>query len=332
MDDLITNISLFPTEKEAVEYYFRFYRKNGFPDYDISDYNYQVELSNLIKFDESSILLNNKELKQTMHNLGFLWSIFPHWIETSTEVSDSIQTLWKDDSKLYELIKKTVQYAIKHNNSIWTENRIRQNAKVYLSKQSVSNFRPTVAKYIYNTYGNNGKVFDPCAGWGGRFLGYLASDCIEYVCCDPSINTYKGLLKLQELYEYTDKKSIINNVCAEDYYYKDDYFDLVFTSPPYFNTEHYSNEDSQSYVRYATYDVWRDNFLKPLIVNSYKMLKLKGYFIINIADVKTALTLEKDTVEFALGCGFTLEDTLKLVLSSISGKGKKYEPVFIFKK
>ena len=62
------------------------------------------------------------------------------------------------------------------------------------------------------------------------------------------------------------------------------------------------------------------------------MLKSRGYFIINIADVKTAPTLEKDTIKFAVECGFILDDTLKLVLSSISGKGKKYEPVFIFKK
>lgn len=322
----------FKTEDEAINYYFNYYRNRGFPNYQISEYNYKKELSDLIKFDESTILMPNKELKQTMHSLGFLWCFFPHWIETATVNNDSIKNLWEDDDNLKTLIKKTVAYNSKHNKFNWTENRLRQNAKVYLAKQSVSNFRPTVAKYIYNTYGNNGKVFDPCSGWGGRYLGFLSSNCEEYIGCDPSLNTYNGLLQLKELYKYTDKKSDIFNVCAEDFIYKTNYFDLVFTSPPYFNTEHYSNESTQSYIKYNTYELWKNNFLLEMIEHSYLMLKINGYFIINIANVNTAKTLEEDTIDICNNMGFELIDTLKLVLSSISGKGKKFEPVFVFKK
>ena len=40
----------------------------------------------------------------------------------------------------------------------------------------------------------------------------------------------------------------------------------------------------------------------------------------------------KEILNFAKEEGFNHIDTLKLILSSIAGKGIKYEPVFIFKK
>ena len=54
--------------------------------------------------------------------------------------------------------------------------------------------------------------------------------------------------------------------------------------------------------------------------------------VINIANVPTAPSLEEDTLMIAKEEGFNHTDTLKLILSSIAGKGIKYEPVFIFKK
>lgn len=328
---LETDINSFESIDKACKYYYDYYKKHGYPNYNIDEYNPVNELNDLINFDESKINVNG-ELQQTMHSCGFLWCFFPNWIYTSTENGKSLYDNWNNEKKLHELIRKTVNYNLKHNNGIWTTNRIRQNAKVYCSKQTVSNFRPTVAKYIYNTFGNNGKIFDPCCGWGGRLLGFLSSNCIEYVGCDPSTETYNGLNTLKNIYSYRNKEVQLNNCCAEDYVPKSDYFDLVFTSPPYFNTEHYSNETTQSYLRYPDYEDWKNNFLQKLIENSFNALKFNGYFIFNIANVKTAPTLEQDSIKIAKDIGFEHVNTLKLVLSSISGKGTKFEPVFIFKK
>ena len=46
-----------------------------------------------------------------------------------------------------------------------------------------------------------------------------------------------------------------------DYSKYDDYFDLVFTSPPYFNVERYSHDDTQSWIRYKDIDGWNRYFL-----------------------------------------------------------------------
>ena len=49
-----------------------------------------------------------------------------------------------------------------------------------------------------------------------------------------------------------------------DYSKYENHFDTIFTSPPYFNVEKYSDEDTQSYVRYKNIDSWNKNFLHKL--------------------------------------------------------------------
>ena len=322
----------FSTKEEALNYYFNYYKENGYPNYNKEDYNPFDELSKVTDTKSSEIIGKDKSLKQSMTGCGFLWTFFPHWVETKTYNSKSVKDSWNNDELLKKLIEKVYNFVMKHDNERWSTNRIRQCAKVYCASQSVSNFRPTVAKYIYNTYGNKGSVYDPCGGWGGRMFGFMASNCKEYECCEPSIKTYKGLLELKETYPYLKKEIKINNSCAEEFIPRGNHFDLAFTSPPYFNTEEYSTEETQSYLRYPTYEDWKNNFLRKMIHNCNIALKDKGTLVINIANVPTAPSLEEDTLIIAKEEGFNHIDTLKLILSSIAGKGIKYEPVFIFKK
>jgi DNA modification methylase len=108
--------------------------------------------------------------------------------------------------------------------------------------------------------------------------------------------------------------------------------DLCFTSPPYFDTEKYSNDKEQSYIKYNTKDKWLIGFYKKTMQNCFNGLKNNGYMIINIADTPKLKWIEKQTLILAKELGFELIDTLKLELSSISGKGAKYEPIFVFRK
>lgn len=318
---------------EEVEKLFKYWRNVGFPNYNKEFYNYKKELDKIIKYDESKILINNNELKQTMHGCGFLWTYFPHWTEVKCGAEEhTLLENWNDDNKLKTLIKKTYNWQLKHGNGKFTVNRLRQNAKVYMNKQSVSNFRPMVAKYIYNTYGNNGIVWDMSCGWGGRLLGFLASNCKKYIGTEPSTKTFNGLLDMKKDYEYVNKDIELHKIGSEDFKPISESIDLCFTSPPYFNTEKYSNEPTQSYIKYPTENEWVNGYLKDTICNCYEALKMGGYMIINIANVKTSNILEESTVSLAKEQGFKYINTLYLILSSISGKGIKKEPVFIFQK
>ena len=325
-----------------VEKIFRFYRAGGYPSYSCTDYNIRKEYDKLKKFNEMSIF-DGKNIKQSMTGLGVLWVYHPHWIEVvCANEKQSLKELWENDDKLRELIRKTYLWKLKHGEMRWTHNRIRQNAKVFMAKQSVSNFRPTVAKLIYNIYGNNGDVLDMSAGFSGRLFGFFASNCNSYTGIEPSEKTYQGLLKMAKDLQEIDAFGLFPRSRSVNVYKTgseiynpawDKTFDLCFTSPPYFDTERYSDECTQSYKKYPTLQLWLNGFLKQTIDNCWKYTKPLGYTIINIADTPKYKGLEKSTVDFAKQSGFAHVDTLNMEMSAISKtEGRKTEPIFIFKK
>ena len=124
----------------------------------------------------------------------------------------------------------------------------------------------------------------------------------------------------------------LHKVGSENYIPKPESLDLCFTSPPYFDTEKYSNEESQSYIKYPTKEDWINGYLNKTIENCWIGLKNQATMIINISNTSEYDFLEESTLEAAKKNGFKFIDTRYLVLSSIAGKGVKTEPIFIFKK
>lgn len=319
--------------EQDIEYLFNYYKANGFPNYDKSKYNIEKEI---IKLKKSPNCINNetKVISQSMIGCGILWTYFPHWIDIRCNGSQSVSEVWADDNKLKTLIRKTYIWKLKHNEPNWTENRIRQISKVYGAKQAVSNFRPTVARDIYNKYGGkDAKVLDMCSGFGGRMLGFAASQCAEYAGTDPSAKTYEGLLELSSDIKSVlpQKKITVYDMPFEDLSLPSNYFDVAFTSPPYFNTEIYSDEENNSCNRYPEYNQWVHEFLEKIIYNAMDSVKQSGYVIINIANVKNAPNLSDDCFKI-MERKMKHIDTYKLVLSSIAGKGIKYEYIYVFQK
>lgn len=331
--------------EEAVESLFVYYRENGFPNYNRDNYDSMKVLEGISNFDDERVF-DDYDVGQTMHGLGFLWTFFPHWTDlTYRTQSTSLIDNWNDDDKLRSLIRKTYVWQLKYGRGRFTENRIRQNAKVYCSKQSVSNFRPTAAKALYNRFGEGGVVWDMSAGWGGRLMGFLASDCRLYYGTDPSTKSFNGLVELAQ--EYFDEYFIYSSSEAvfiapsktvrlvksgsECWTPPSNSVDLCFTSPPYFDNEHYSDEPSQSFLKFDNRELWLEGYLRQTIVNCRRSLKEStGCLILNIANTPTHDWIESETVRIAEEEGFTLVYTYHLILSSIAGKGVKREPIFVF--
>lgn len=328
---ITSNIRAVTDREHALSVIFDYHRRNGFPHYNVPTHNRIPQLNSLIKFDESTIYKDGK-LDQTMHGLSLAWSYFPHWVEVACG-SNTMRPIdyWNDDSKLKEIIRKTWDWQLKHGNNVFTLNRLRQNFKIYGGNQSVSNFRPSVAKWIYNTYGGE-TVWDMSCGWGGRLLGFLASNCTTYIGTDPSTKTYEGLLLLENELNFLKKNVEIHKLGSEEFLPEKSSLDLCFTSPPYFDTEKYSDEETQSYKKYPTTDGWINGFLRKTIENCHYGLKDGGKMILNIANTTKHKTIESETIRLATEVGFTQMDTLYLILSSVSGKGIKLEPIFVFQK
>jgi hypothetical protein len=107
--------------------------------------------------------------------------------------------------------------------------------------------------------------------------------------------------------------------------------------------------------------MWKEHFLKQTIANAHKGLKTGKNLALNVANTKQYKTFEEDTVALSKSVGFEHTDTWWLSLSTQQGgsavstldgditetkqkqqymgeferpdiPGRKFEPVFIFKK
>ena len=122
-----------------------------------------------------------------------------------------------------------------------------------LRKYICSQFKPSVSKVLYDKFDSK-NVLDFSAGWGDRLAGFYASEMGEYYLgIDPRKENHPIYEEQTEFYDKhrtmfePEKKSEFICEPAEDVdlsKYKN-FFDIAFTSPPYFNVERYSYEDTQ---------------------------------------------------------------------------------------
>jgi hypothetical protein len=162
-----------------------------------------------------------------------------------------------------------------------------------LRKYIAAQFRPSAAKAVYNHFQAK-NVLDFSSGWGDRLMGFFASNAETYVGIDPNTALQTGYR--QEIEELNSNKGTTMIVgCAEEplVYPANRTYDLVFTSPPYFNIERYSKDPSQSFARYKKIDQWLNEFLFKAIYNAWDRLEVGGHMVINISDVYSGHTINK---------------------------------------
>tara|TARA_Y100001973_G_C5151532_1_gene308390 strand:+ start:212 stop:1252 length:1041 start_codon:yes stop_codon:yes gene_type:complete len=319
-------------EEYVIQIVFDYFRRKGFPHYEIEEGEKLYQMDKLIRFNQLS-LLDGDKINQSMHSLRLAWSYFPHfWGVRCGNSKYTPLEIFEDDSLFKKTIRQAYKFCVKYENNKMSISRIRQSLKVYNGTQVVSNFRPSAAKLIYDLFNTNGVVWDMSCGWGGRLLGALSNFKIKtYIGTEPSTKTYQGLINIKKDFNHI-KNIEIFKIGSEDYLPDKNSLGLCFTSPPYFDTEKYSNEDTQSYIKYPSEDGWLNGFMRDTLMNCHYGLKPGGYLVLNIANTKSAKNIEEGLLSLAKGTGFKHTRTMQLVLSSISGAGYKYEPVYVFKK
>ena len=320
------------TTKELDEFAYRiydYYRQEGFPYYPTDTEIRIKEFEKLRKYDRSSLITEDGVIKQTMHGLGLAWSYFPHAFDIKCGNMMTPYEAFMNDDVFLNVIYKRLKMG-----TYISDSGIRKMLKIYSGVQAVSNFRPTAAAALYDRYAKDGVVWDMSAGWGGRLLGAIVSGVKEYCATEPSEQTINGLYEMAEDFA-GDLDYSIFKYGSESWLPEKNKFDFCFTSPPYFDLEKYSDEPTQSYIKFPNQELWLNGYLKTTFKNCYNGLKPNKYMAINIAD-KKGNKLEADTIRIAEEVGFELVETLKLALSNVNLRDKtkkfKYEPVYIFKR
>ena len=141
-------------------------------------------------------------------------------------------------------------------------------------------FNPCIMIALLHKYNlTRAKVLDPTAGWGDRLIASLLVGVKEYVGFD----TNDALIPKYEEIALTLNKSTITKFICCPFEYGDpgENFDVVFTSPPFFDVEVYEG-DKTSTALYKTREEWDTNFYLPFLQKSSRALKPNGYIMLYI--------------------------------------------------
>lgn len=307
---------------------YKHYKKIGFPYFPTDKLWRYGKFHQLQRTEYVSLLEEDKSIRQTMVGLSLAWSYMPHSFSVQCGKMRTPLQAYEDDGVFLKVVRKMIKLNVGS-----TTNSLRKTLRIYSGTQGVSNFRPSASACIYHHFDCKGKtVWDMSCGYGGRVLGADLVGVGKYIGTEPCDLTFNGLQEM--IGDWITIPTEIHKCGSEEYLPQKGSLDFCFTSPPYFNTEKYSDEENQSWIKYPTKEEWLKGFLKKTFENCFLGLKTNGKMVINIANVKSYLTLEEDTVRVAEEVGFKLIDTWKLSLSSMPSDDNKfkYEPIFIFQK
>lgn len=140
---------------------------------------------------------------------------------------------------------------------------------------SIGSFFPSVAVRIYNLY-NPTTILDPFSGWGGRLIGAMSQN-INYIGYDTNTDLHPAYDNIiNTLSQFTENKTY--NIIikpAETADFSKLYYDMVFTSPPYYNIELYTGTNRKDKTD------WNELY-KTVFKNTYDNLQTGGHFILSI--------------------------------------------------
>lgn len=336
-------------ERELVaKYLFDYFRKGGFPYPKFSK-------EELVRDYQSLVELNTEEVwadkVQGIISCGNIRGnkIFKHYNEHFFDCKEdkkmvSVRSVFDDDEKLMKVIRNRlgitfIYRGVNHPFDI-SGNMLRQGIRSMRLAPQTSNFRPAIAKLIYDTYCKDGDiVWDYSSGFNQRLLGAMASKHeIKYVGTDPWKATVLAGKKIIQDFDFGDHAKILN--CGSEsskILALKDSVSLVFSSPPYYSKEVYSDDESQAYS--GGYESFLQDYWKKTCENAKEVLVDDGVFILNMSRKHKKLNLLQDMIEIVEDVGFVEVERLHMKFSKSHLSGKvggeelmKMEPIVVFRK
>lgn len=230
----------------------------------------------------------------------------PHIYECRKKGKMSPLELFQSDTDLKRAIRKALCLHGKINKRLLNDICRNEDAS-----GRVGNFPPRVGKaVIQELYGDKQgiTVLDPCAGFGGRMFACAAMGTVKrYLGIDLSQKTYAGLVDSRNFLNkmkcnmeidlrHTDCIKVLDSIAEE--------FDLVLTSPPFFDVEEYVGVDLPK-----QYDSWMNNFLRPMMEGCFRRLRQGGKMALYIGKARHH-PIPDECTKMASKMGFISHDTI----------------------
>lgn len=274
--------------------------------------------------NKPTIIINKKD---DFKNADILSDYFIEDIRLRSKRYDQIYSIlqcWEVDNCL-EIILAT---ALKTKDYI-TPLTLRDT--IYETIQETGTFSPARARGLIravlgeNT--KNKKWLDISSGWGDRLLAAMSLDMI-YTGFDPNIELKEGHDKMIEMFGDNNKHKIYYEPFEKGMII-DGPYDVILTSPPFFDVEKYSvGQKDQSISNYPDFNNWLVNFLFASLIKAWNNLKEGGFLMLHIGDT--------GMLNFSEATNIFIENNLPGAswegVIGISGESENYRPVWCYKK
>ncbi len=247
----------------------------------------------------------------------------PHIYEVEDSKGINLIKLWTEDN-----IKRTFKSLDKPNRTV---NSNFSEFKRALKFNPVTIYSPIMTKSIVKELDCK-TVFDPCIGWGGRMLGTtcLGND-YHYTGCEPFTKTFRGLrnmikdlnIESQVNIYHSPVESILDVI-------NDKRYDMCLTSPPYYDLEVYSHEETQSIKKYQTYEEWLNEFIKPII--DFVCSHVDKYSCWSVKNIKTdkKYNLLDDVIQIHELNGWVLKREYSIKKNTNKNKSTDGDVTYVF--
>lgn len=168
-----------------------------------------------------------------------------------------------------------------------------------------SNFNLIVATSILRFFKPK-RWLDPSAGWGDRLIAAINYGQCEYratdpnECLHPKYNAMIDILAEEKTIQDERGKRPKYHITQEGFETAEieaNYYDLVFTSPPFFDLEKYSNSPTQSHIKFQTLEEWMDGFMYPFLIKCVASLIKGGHLGLYVEDNKKSGTFYVDKIK-----------------------------------
>lgn len=210
---------------------------------------------------EDQLLKTKIKIKQGDRTLKSFWEVW----ETNSSFRNEIITSSDANEEKWKLTRK-YQYKL------------------------ATTFMPAYAKSIYEYFQCPEIVLDPCSGWGDRLLAAEVSGIKKYIGFDSNVCLRPGYVDIMSLCGHEPIQLSSNKIEFSNSYemhatpfeegilsIEDNSVDFIFTSPPFYDYELYSNENPM-------YTDWMKQFYEPLFYHCSRVVKPNGFVCLYLSD------------------------------------------------
>jgi hypothetical protein len=197
---------------------------------------------------------------------------------------------------------------------------------IYFLTKEATCFSPCISKMLYQTLLpiEGGTVFDPFSGWGDRAIGAIGCPRVtKYVGVDCNPELAEGYKNISSL---SDKVNFHQLSISE--FKTEETFDLVFTSPPFWDFETYNRDDpKQSIQGIKSYIQWLSEFMTPVLSQLVQLTKPGGYIALYVGPTYRTKTLPSNLLSLLTRLNMGYIQTIEC-----SVKDKRPVPIYVFRK